>query len=76
MSVQGYLMAVSASAYSFVSMLQRFGPIMNPGGAAVSLTYLASQQIIPGGSRVFSSRTHIALRKHHKQVQMQRAHHL
>jgi enoyl-[acyl-carrier protein] reductase I len=46
--VQGYLAALSASAYSFVSMVQRFGPFMNPGGAAVSLTYLASEKIIPG----------------------------
>ena len=46
--MQGYLAALSASAYSFVSMLQRFGPIMNPGGAAISLTYLASERIIPG----------------------------
>ncbi len=45
---QGYLAALSASAYSFVSMVQRFGPIMNPGGAAISLTYLASEKIIPG----------------------------
>ena len=29
-------------------MLQRFGPIMNKGGAAISLTYLASEKIIPG----------------------------
>ena len=44
----GYLAAVSASAFSAVSMVQRFGPIMNPGGAVVSLTYLASERIIPG----------------------------
>jgi enoyl-[acyl-carrier protein] reductase I len=31
-----------------VSMVQRFGPNMNPGGAVVSLTYLASERIIPG----------------------------
>lgn len=49
MSVQGYLAALSASAYSYVSMLQRFGPLMNPGGAAISLTYLASERIVPGG---------------------------
>ena len=61
--MQGYLMAVSASAYSYVSMLQRFGPIMNPGGAAVSLTYLASEKIIPGGSAVLSSCTLMALQK-------------
>lgn len=39
---------MSASAYSFVSMLQRFGPLMNPGGSALSLTYNASNRIIPG----------------------------
>lgn len=47
-SRKGYLAAVSASAYSFVSMLQHFGPLMNPGGATISLTYLASEQIVPG----------------------------
>jgi enoyl-[acyl-carrier protein] reductase I len=44
----GYLAAVSASAYSMVGMVQHFGPIMNPGGSVVSLTYIASEQIIPG----------------------------
>ena len=90
-SRNGYLAAVSASSYSYVSMLQRFGPLMNKGksffccfcfpfffrveggfdgekkhsltlfsssssssfskttgGAAISLTYLASEKIIPG----------------------------
>ncbi len=47
---QGYLAALSASAYSYVSMLQRFGPLMNRGGAAVSLTYLASERIVPGAA--------------------------
>jgi len=47
-SRNGYLAALSASAYSKVSMLQRFGPIMNKGGAAISLTYLAGERIIPG----------------------------
>lgn len=46
--LQGYLAALSASSYSYVSMLQRFGPLMNPGGAAISLTYIASERIIPG----------------------------
>jgi enoyl-[acyl-carrier protein] reductase I len=32
----GYLAAVSASAYSMVSMVQRFGPLARPGGAFVS----------------------------------------
>ncbi|CAN0927668.1 Enoyl-[acyl-carrier-protein] reductase [NADH], chloroplastic [Linum grandiflorum] len=44
----GYLAAISASSYSFISLLQNFIPIMNPGGATISLTYLASEKIIPG----------------------------
>lgn len=29
-------------------MVSRFGPIMNEGGAVISLTYVASEQVIPG----------------------------
>ena len=29
-------------------MVQRFGPLMNEGGAVISLTYNASNRIIPG----------------------------
>jgi enoyl-[acyl-carrier protein] reductase I len=47
-SRKGYLSAVSASAYSMVSMVQNFGPIMRPNGAFVSLTYMASERVIPG----------------------------
>ena len=47
-SRDGYLAANSASAYSLVSMAQRFGAIMNPGGAILSLTYVASEKVIPG----------------------------
>jgi enoyl-[acyl-carrier protein] reductase I len=47
-SRHGYLGAVSASAYSMVSMVQRLGPIMRSNGAFVSLTYLASERVIPG----------------------------
>uniref|UniRef100_A0A5B7BV06 Enoyl-[acyl-carrier-protein] reductase [NADH], chloroplastic n=1 Tax=Davidia involucrata TaxID=16924 RepID=A0A5B7BV06_DAVIN len=47
-SRNGYLTAVSASSYSFVSLLKHFIPIMNPGGASISLTYIASEKIIPG----------------------------
>ncbi len=47
-SRHGYLEAVSASAYSMVSMIQRFGPLMNEGGALVSLSYLAAERVIPG----------------------------
>ncbi|XP_076909281.1 enoyl-[acyl-carrier-protein] reductase [NADH], chloroplastic-like [Bidens hawaiensis] len=44
----GYLAAISASSYSYVSLLQHFAPIINPGGASISLTYIASERIIPG----------------------------
>lgn len=44
----GYLAAVSASAYSMVSMVQRLGPLMRPGGSFSSLTYMASERVIPG----------------------------
>ena len=44
----GYLAAVSASAFSMVSMVQRFGPLMRPGGSLVSLSYLAAERVIPG----------------------------
>lgn len=47
-SRKGYLAAMSSSAYSFVSLISHFGPIMNPMGLALSLTYLASERIIPG----------------------------
>ena len=47
-SRKGYLAAMSASAYSYVSLISHFGPIMNKGGAALSLTYVASEQVIPG----------------------------
>jgi enoyl-[acyl-carrier protein] reductase I len=43
----GYLAAVSTSAYSMVSMVQRFSPIMRPGGSVVSLSYLAAERVIP-----------------------------
>jgi len=44
----GYLAALSVSSYSLVAMLQRLGPIMRPGGSALSLTYMASERVIPG----------------------------
>jgi len=47
-SRQGYLAAVGASAYSFVSMLQRFGPLLREGASTVSLSYLAAERVIPG----------------------------
>jgi enoyl-[acyl-carrier protein] reductase I len=47
-SRKGYLEAVSVSAYSHVAMLRELGPMMRPGGSFVSLTYLASERVIPG----------------------------
>ena len=47
-SRQGYLSAMSSSAYSFVSLLKHLGPLMPVGGAALNLTYLASERVIPG----------------------------
>lgn len=47
-SRKGYLAALSSSSYSFVSLLAHFGPHMKPQGAALSLTYIASERVIPG----------------------------
>ena len=44
----GYLAAISASAYSMVSMVQHLGPLMRSGGSFNSLTYMASERAIPG----------------------------
>ena len=47
-SRHGYLTAVGTSAYSLVSMVQRFGPMLRSGGSVCSLTYMASERVIPG----------------------------
>ena len=47
-SRSGYLSAVGTSAYSLVSMVQRFGKVMRPGGSFCSLTYMASERMVPG----------------------------
>merc|ERR1719428_2362186 len=47
-SRKGYLAASSASAFSAISLLQKFAPIMNEGGSFLSLTYVASERVIPG----------------------------
>jgi enoyl-[acyl-carrier protein] reductase I len=44
----GYLAAVGVSAYSLTSMIARFSPLLRPGAAAISLTYLASERVVPG----------------------------
>ncbi|XP_073062293.1 enoyl-[acyl-carrier-protein] reductase [NADH], chloroplastic-like isoform X4 [Primulina eburnea] len=47
-SRKGYLAAISASSYFYVSLLKHFLPLINPGGSSLSLTYIASERIIPG----------------------------
>ena len=47
-SRKGYLDAVGISAYSMVSMVRAFAPLMREGGSFVSLTYMASERVIPG----------------------------
>jgi enoyl-[acyl-carrier protein] reductase I len=47
-SRRGYLGAVGVSAYSMVSLVQRLGPLVRPGGAFLSLSYLAAERVIPG----------------------------
>src|SRR6195952_5115362 len=44
----GYLAANSASAYSYVSLVQHMGPLMRPGGSFLALTYIAAERVIPG----------------------------
>ena len=44
----GYLTAISVSAYSLISMVSRLGPLMRKGGSFLSLTYMASERVIPG----------------------------
>ena len=44
----GYLAAVSVSAYSLVSLVARLAPLMRSGGSFLSLTYMASERVVPG----------------------------
>jgi enoyl-[acyl-carrier protein] reductase I len=44
----GYLTAVGVSAYSLISMVSRLAPLMREGGSFLSLTYMASERVIPG----------------------------
>ncbi len=47
-SRRGYLAAVSVSAYSNVALVRELSPLMRPGGSFLSLTYMASERVIPG----------------------------
>ena len=46
-SREGYLSAVGVSAYSFVSTVAHFAPIMRRNGSFLSLTYMAGERVIP-----------------------------
>lgn len=47
-SRQGYLSAISVSAYSNVSLVRHLAPMMRPEGSFLSLTYMAGVRVIPG----------------------------
>jgi enoyl-[acyl-carrier protein] reductase I len=47
-SRRGYLAAVGVSAYSYASMVSRFGPLVRPGGSFVALSYQAAEKVVPG----------------------------
>jgi enoyl-[acyl-carrier protein] reductase I len=47
-SRQGYLSAISVSAYSNISLVRHLAPLMRPGGSFLSLTYMAGERVIPG----------------------------
>ena len=47
-SRRGYLEAVSVSAYSNIALVRHLAPLMRPGGSFLSLTYMASERVIPG----------------------------
>jgi enoyl-[acyl-carrier protein] reductase I len=47
-SRRGYLEAIGVSAYSNVSLVRTFAPMLRSGGSFLSLTYMASERVIPG----------------------------
>jgi len=47
-SRQGYLSAISVSAYSNISLVRHLAPLMREGGSFLSLTYMAGERVIPG----------------------------
>jgi enoyl-[acyl-carrier protein] reductase I len=47
-SRQGYLSAISVSAYSNISLVRHLSPLMRSGGSFLSLTYMAGERVIPG----------------------------
>jgi enoyl-[acyl-carrier protein] reductase I len=47
-SRRGYLDAISVSAYSNIALVRGLSPLMRPHGSFLSLTYMASERVIPG----------------------------
>ncbi|SBT79767.1 enoyl-acyl carrier reductase, putative [Plasmodium malariae] len=47
-SRNGYLDALSKSSYSLISLCNNFCKFMKPGSSIISLTYHASQKVVPG----------------------------
>jgi enoyl-[acyl-carrier protein] reductase I len=47
-SRRGYLEALSVSAYSNIALVRALSPMMRPGGSFLSLTFMASERVIPG----------------------------
>jgi enoyl-[acyl-carrier protein] reductase I len=47
-SREGYLAAMSVSAYSLVSMVRGLAPLMRPKGSFLSLSYMAGERVVPG----------------------------
>ena len=47
-SRKGYLAAISASSYSFTSMVSRLGGLVRPGGSFLALSYMAGERVVPG----------------------------
>src|SRR6187551_1804798 len=47
-SRKGYLAALSASAYSLVSMVSKLGPLMRANATVLSLSYLGAERVVTG----------------------------
>jgi enoyl-[acyl-carrier protein] reductase I len=47
-SRKGYLAALSASSYSFVSMSRCFAPLLRPEASLLCLSFMASERTVPG----------------------------
>lgn len=47
-SRRGYLEAVGVSAYSQIALIRHLAPLLRPGASFLSLTYMASERVIPG----------------------------